>query len=182
MYTDKLWTAVSARGGLQRMRAFILEANFSSKAGGSLLQQQEQHGDEWEGSQTPQSLHAAVTATHGDRDLPALWDWEHGTAAERQQLLLSPKRLPRGRDGSQPVPALTPIFPGLASPLIPRIICSLGFATHVKVLPLTLPIPSLGFLDTTAPALRKAPCARDKNYPPLLPPSFASPEKQAGKG
>lgn len=47
MYTDKLWTAVSARGELRRMKVFILEANFSSKAGGSLLQQQrEQHGDE----------------------------------------------------------------------------------------------------------------------------------------
>lgn len=66
MYTDKLWTAVSARGGLRRMRAFIVEANFSSKAGGSLLQQQqEQRGNEGEGSQTPQSLHAAITATHG---------------------------------------------------------------------------------------------------------------------
>lgn len=66
MYTDKLWTAVSARGGLRRMRAFILEANFSSKARGSLLQQQqEQRGNEGEGSQTPQSLHAAITATHG---------------------------------------------------------------------------------------------------------------------
>lgn len=67
MYTDKLWTAVSARGGLRRMRAFILEANFSSKAGGSLLRQQrEQRGDEGERSQTPQSLHAPVTATHED--------------------------------------------------------------------------------------------------------------------
>lgn len=121
MYTDKLWTAVSARSGLRRMGVFILEANFSSKAGGSLLQQQrEQHGDEWEGSQTPQSLHAAITATHGDRDLPALWDWEHvGQQWRGQQLLLSPKRLPKGGDGSQPVQALTPISPGLASLLTP---------------------------------------------------------------
>lgn len=121
MYMDKLWTAVSARGGLRGMRVFILEANFSSKAGGSLLQQQqEQRGNEGEGSQTPQSLHAPVTATHGDRDLPALWDWEHvGQHWRGQQLLLSPKRLPRSGDGSQPVPALTPISPGLASPLVP---------------------------------------------------------------
>lgn len=119
MYTDKLWTAVPARSGLRRMRAFILEANFSSKAGGSLLQQQEQCGNEGEGSQTPQLLHAAITATRGHRDLPALWDWEHGEQQWKgQQLLLSPKRLPRGGDGSQPVPALTSISPGLASLLV----------------------------------------------------------------
>lgn len=86
MYTDKLWTTVSARGGLRRMRVFILEANFSSKVGGSLLQQQkEQRGDERKGSQTPQSLHAAITATHGARDLPALWDWEHVGQQRRGQ-------------------------------------------------------------------------------------------------
>lgn len=120
MYTDKLWAAVSARSGLRRMRVFILEANFSSKAGGSLLQQQkEQRGNEGEGSQTPQSLHAAITATHGHRDLPALWDWECGEQQWRgQQLLLPPKRLPRGGDGSQPVLALTSISPGLASLLL----------------------------------------------------------------
>lgn len=74
-------------------------------------------GDEWEGSQTPQSLHAAVTATHGDRDLPALWDWEQaGQQWRGQQLLLSPETLPRGGDGSQPVPTLAPISPRLASP------------------------------------------------------------------
>lgn len=158
MYMDKLWTAVSARGGLRRMREFILEANFSSKARGSLLQQQEQRGDEGEGSQTPQSLHAAITATHGARDLPALWDWEHvGQQWRGQWLLLSPKRLLRVGDGSQPVPALTPISPGLASPLLPSISCTLCFATPVKVLPLTLPIPSSGFLDTTSPSSLQSP-------------------------
>lgn len=45
----------------------------------------------------------------------------------------------------------------------------------MKVFPLTLPIPGSGFLATTAPALCKAPYARDKHS--LLPPSFASLER-----
>lgn len=51
----------------------------------------------------------------------------------------------------------------------------------MKVLPLTLPIPSSGLLDTTAPALCKAPCARDKHSPPLLPPSFATQRSRLGR-
>lgn len=76
MYMDKLWTAVSARGGLRRMRAFILEANFSSKAGGSLLRQQrEQRGDE--GGGKPDTSVTACTRHSHAWGLPALWDWKH---------------------------------------------------------------------------------------------------------